>query len=451
MQDVQDGRVQGIVCWKLDRLARNPVDGGAIIWALDQGKLKEIVTPTRTFTNTADDKFWMQLEFGMAKKYVDDLSVNIKRGFRRKLAEGGFPGKTPIGYLNDRLNKTVLRDPERFALVRRLWDLLLTGSYSVARIHEMATRDWGLRTPVSVKRGGRPLAASRVYELFSNPFYCGLIRRNGEVHRGKHEAMLTVKEFQKAQSILRRADRPKPQKHVYPYTGLIKCGECGGFLTAETHTKKSGLVFTYYRCTRRGKGCTQPYVNEREIEGQLATFVQGVSSSNAYCDWISERVREEEKEQRDLTAERQQSLKRRREFVARRLEVLADLRLKEEIRPEEYRLQYNRLLTELTELEADETSLSGDGNDVVEPAAAAFSVVNQAKFAFERGTAYEKRALIEILGLNPRLKDKKLLILHKKPFQLLLERSQSSVIWRWRELNPRLVNSCNTILQAYFV
>ena len=88
MKKVYNGDVKGILCWKLDRLARNPIDGSALVWALDQGKLTEIITPTGTFRNTANDKFLMQLEFGMAKKYVDDLSDNVKRGNRAKLQHG---------------------------------------------------------------------------------------------------------------------------------------------------------------------------------------------------------------------------------------------------------------------------------------------------------------------------------------------------------------------------
>ena len=56
---------------------------------MDQGKITEIVTPTGTFRNTANDKFLMQIEFGMAKKYVDDLSDNVKRGNRAKLSTDG--------------------------------------------------------------------------------------------------------------------------------------------------------------------------------------------------------------------------------------------------------------------------------------------------------------------------------------------------------------------------
>jgi DNA invertase Pin-like site-specific DNA recombinase/thiol-disulfide isomerase/thioredoxin len=136
LADVAKGRVDGLLCWKLDRLARNPVDGGALIWAFDEGKVREIVTPGRTFTNTGNDKFWMSLEFGMAKKYVDDLSENVKRGNRAKLAQGWRPGNAPIGYLNDLGTKTIVPDPDR--MIRHLFGFSRSPATYVVEKHGVA-------------------------------------------------------------------------------------------------------------------------------------------------------------------------------------------------------------------------------------------------------------------------------------------------------------------------
>ena len=80
LRKIGRGKVDGILCWKLDRLARNAKDGGDVIYALDTGKLTHIATPHQIFQNTGNDKFWMHIEFGMAKKYVDDLSQDVKQG-----------------------------------------------------------------------------------------------------------------------------------------------------------------------------------------------------------------------------------------------------------------------------------------------------------------------------------------------------------------------------------
>ena len=176
MQRIYRGEAQGIICWKLDRLARNPIDGGAIIWAMKQHGL-EIITPTQTFRQADDNTILTYLEFGMAQKYIDDLSRNVKRGLRTKIEKGWCPGIAPLGYLNnkfkDKGDKDIVKDPERFPLVRRMWDLMLTGLYTPPQILTIATNKWGFRTRQMKKLGGTPLARSGIYRIFTNPFYYG--------------------------------------------------------------------------------------------------------------------------------------------------------------------------------------------------------------------------------------------------------------------------------------
>jgi len=189
MRKIYKSKANGILCWKLDRLARNPLDGGSLIWAVEEGKIQEIATPQRSFNNTGNDKFWMQLEFGMAKKYVDDLSDNVKRGLRAKLEQGWLPGPPPLGYLNDKASRTIVKDPERFPLVRKLWNLVASGVHSPSQVLEIANDQWGLRTRQTRCLGNKPMSHSTLYRIFHNPFYYGVIQRHGQLFAGAHEPM----------------------------------------------------------------------------------------------------------------------------------------------------------------------------------------------------------------------------------------------------------------------
>ncbi len=128
MEEIQQGKAQGIICWKLDRLARNPVDGGQIGWLLQQSIIKHIQTYQREYFPT-DNVLMMNLEFGMANQFIIDLSVNTKRGLRNKAEEGWLPNKPPLGYLNNKYNlpdlPPIYNDPDRFFLMRQLWHILL--------------------------------------------------------------------------------------------------------------------------------------------------------------------------------------------------------------------------------------------------------------------------------------------------------------------------------------
>src|SRR6266567_4330417 len=176
MQRLYRGEAAGIICWKLDRLARNPVDGGTVIWGIKQHGIK-VVTPAQSYAREDDNIILMYIEFGMAQKYVDDLSKNVKRGLKTKLENGWYPGPAPVGYLNNSIKlsgeNNLIKDPERFPLIRRMWDLMLSGVHTPPSILEIANHEWGFRTRQSRKKGGKPLARSSIYRIFTRPFYYG--------------------------------------------------------------------------------------------------------------------------------------------------------------------------------------------------------------------------------------------------------------------------------------
>src|SRR3972149_2368674 len=107
---VEKGEANGILSWHADRLARNSVDGGKIIYLLDTGKLQSLKFPTLWFENTPQGKFMLSIAFGQSKYYIDNLSENVKRGIRQKLRNGVYPNKAPIGYLNKPIISKTLFD-----------------------------------------------------------------------------------------------------------------------------------------------------------------------------------------------------------------------------------------------------------------------------------------------------------------------------------------------------
>ncbi len=101
LKRIEEGEAAGIISWHPDRLARNSVDGGRIIYLLDTGKLATLKFPQFWYENTAQGKFMLNMAFGQSKYYVDNLSENTKRGLRQKVRNGIYPSLAPIGYIND--------------------------------------------------------------------------------------------------------------------------------------------------------------------------------------------------------------------------------------------------------------------------------------------------------------------------------------------------------------
>ena len=128
---IEKGVASGILAWHPDRLARNSIDGGKIIYLCDLGNITELKFPTFWFDPTPQGKFMLNIAFGQSKYYIDNLSENVKRGLRQKVRRGEYPGPAPTGYLNDRVKKIMVPDVERFRLVKKLFEVYATGNYSL--------------------------------------------------------------------------------------------------------------------------------------------------------------------------------------------------------------------------------------------------------------------------------------------------------------------------------
>ena len=98
---IEANEASGILAWHPDRLARNSVDGGKIIYLLDTGKIAELKFPTFWCDTTPQGKFMLSIAFSQSKYYVDNLSENIKRGKRNKVKDGIWPQMSPLGYVNE--------------------------------------------------------------------------------------------------------------------------------------------------------------------------------------------------------------------------------------------------------------------------------------------------------------------------------------------------------------
>ena len=236
MQRIENGEADGILCWQINRLSRNPIDSGKLSWLLQRGILKSIQTIDRQYLPD-DNVLLFSVESGSANQFILDLSKNTKRGMASKFEKGWQTGIAPLGYLNDKENKTIITDPERFNLIRKMWDLMLTGNYTPPKILEMANDEWGFRTRRFKRIGGNPLSRSGIYKIFTNLFYAGVIENNGVQYEGKHERMITLEEYDRVQILLGRKGKARPKKHIHAFTGSIRCGVCGCLYTAETKKK----------------------------------------------------------------------------------------------------------------------------------------------------------------------------------------------------------------------
>ena len=121
-----------------DRLARNSVDGGQIIYLVDTGVIKELKFPTFGL-KTPQGKFMLSIAFGQSKYYIDNLSENIKRGHRQKLKQGLWPQMAPLGYLNDTKTKQIYIDKEKAPLIKKAFEFYATENTHLKNSERLST------------------------------------------------------------------------------------------------------------------------------------------------------------------------------------------------------------------------------------------------------------------------------------------------------------------------
>ena len=158
---IEQNEANGILAWHPDRLARNSVDGGKIIYLLDTGKIAELKFPTFWCDTTPQGKFMLSIAFPQSKYYVDNLSENIKRGKRNKVKDGIWPQMAPLGYINE--GGKIVVDENIAPLIKKTFEAYSSGSFTLRQLRDKFN-ELGLK-----RKSGKELAVSNYQKLLKNP------------------------------------------------------------------------------------------------------------------------------------------------------------------------------------------------------------------------------------------------------------------------------------------
>jgi len=460
---IEKGEANAIVCWAVNRLYRNPVDEGRLRWMLQNGIIKVIKTPSREFYPD-DAGLLMGVEGGQATDYIIRLSKDVKRGLEGRRAKGWRPNLAPIGYTNEGIKgeKVIAVDEKKFELIRNMWDLLLTGTYSVTHILDIANNKWGLRTTMHRKIGGKPLSQAQIYKMFKDPFYYGYFNwfnaetGERELIKGSHQAMITEKEYWRAQVLLGRKGKPQPKTRSFYATGLMTCGECSGTVTAEekhqlictnckhkfayeskTACTKCGtdisemsnptiLHYTYFHCTKKPcKTCTQGSIRLEDLEAQFDQILSGLQLDQEYLDVALDYLNSKRDNSVNEEAKIRDSIQSAYDNVQNRLANLS----REYTSPQnvnrdlytsdEYIIEKKALVKERTSLEKELHEVKTRFDQSIEATARTFNFCTFARQHFSTGDIQKKREIFSTIGSNLTIKDKKLSIDKIHPYLLI--------------------------------
>jgi site-specific DNA recombinase len=299
MEDIQAGKIDCVVVYKVDRLSRSLLDFARVMETFDKFSVS-FVSVTQHFNTTHSmGRLTLNILLSFAQFEREIIGERIRDKLAAQCRRGQWTGGYPVlGYDVDRSERTpkLVINPEEATKVRRIFSLYLEMKNLMPVVEELDKRGWKNKLWHSKKglpKGGRTFDKCSVHALLTNPIYCGKIKHKTDLYQGQHQAIVDDEIFEKVQAQLRensfnRGNR-LPSKYGGLLKGLIRCPNCN---VAMVHnmTKRNAIVYRYYTCVRaikRGRqACKHPSLPAGEIEAAVVDQVREISRDTKLRDEI---------------------------------------------------------------------------------------------------------------------------------------------------------------------
>lgn len=281
LQMIQDARSQEfthIICYKLDRFARNQYD--SVIY---KHRLKElgirVVSATEVINDSAEGRLMECILEAMAEMFSEDLSQKVKRGLKESVLKGTFTGGYILfGYKV--VNKHVEIDELNAQIVRQIFEDYANGKSKKEIVEDLNKK--GIKTSAK-----KPFVINSLYNLLTNRKYIGENYYNGELTEHGYPQIIERDLFEKVQkSLNKRKHKQAKYKAIEEYllSGKAYCGLCGSPLVGTAGTSKSGERHYYYNCARKYKDhtCTLHSLQKKQLESDVI--------DNTMCNIFNEKI-----------------------------------------------------------------------------------------------------------------------------------------------------------------
>ncbi len=287
LADIEAGKVDCVVVYKLDRLTRSLLDFGKLIEIFDRHHVSFVSVTQHFDTSSSMGRLMVNILLSFAQFEREIIGERIRDKVAATRRKGKYTGGPPVlGYDVDRERKRLVVNPEEAALVRRIFsDFVETGSTTTLaqQLNEEGhtTKSW--TTKKGTTRAGKPWNKVLVYRVLSNPLYIGEVTHKGERYPGEHELIVTRRLWDQAHSILARNCRTRGvrtrTKTPALLRGLIRCAHCDCSM-GPNFTKRRGKTYRYYQClhaSKHGAGsCPLGTVPAGEIERAVIEQLRAV-------------------------------------------------------------------------------------------------------------------------------------------------------------------------------
>ncbi|HZT79108.1 MAG TPA: recombinase family protein, partial [Gemmataceae bacterium] len=239
LADIEAGRVDCVVVYKVDRLSRSLLDFAAMMQAFERHKVSFVSVTQQFNTATSMGRLVLNVLLSFAQFEREIISERTRDKIAATRRKGKWAGGHPIlGYDVDRRGPRLVVNEAEAARVRAIFGLYLEHGSLLPVVEELERRGWANKrwqTRKGRPRGGQPFTKTSLYRLLTNVAYAGKVRYKDEVHDGEHVALVEADVFGRVQALLRRNGQtrgaPARNRCGALLKGLLRCGPCGCAMT----------------------------------------------------------------------------------------------------------------------------------------------------------------------------------------------------------------------------
>jgi DNA invertase Pin-like site-specific DNA recombinase len=240
LADIEDGRVDVIVVYKIDRLSRSLMDFSKLVEVFDR-KGVTFVSVTQSFnTTTSMGRLTLNILLSFAQFEREVIGERIRDKFAASRKKGMWMGGwAPLGYdIKDR--KLVVNETEA-ATVRRIFERFAKCRSALAVVRELAAEG-------VVNKYGQRLDKGRIYKLLHNRVYVGAAVHKGTAYPGEHEAIIAKTLWEKVHAVLAESPKVRAGRTRAQTPALLKGLIFGpdGRAMSPTHTRRGDKLYRYY-------------------------------------------------------------------------------------------------------------------------------------------------------------------------------------------------------------
>jgi DNA invertase Pin-like site-specific DNA recombinase len=411
---------------KTDRLYRNRTDALAFEALIERRGVEiHLVKEARVIgkDSRSQDKFMHDIHVAVAKHYIENLKEEVKKGMREKAEQGIYPGRAPIGYLNNSLTRSIDLDPQRVEVVKRIFELYATGHYSLNTLRTVVINELGIR-----------LSRAYLETMLKNRFYLGYFVWQGVEYKGAHPPLVSAELFDTVRAVFAGHNKPKYRKHNFAFAGLLRCAHDGCTVTSELQKGR----YVYYRCSQgRGK-CSLPYMREQDVSDRLGELLKDIYVPETVARTIVGSLEADRTRAESLRQQRISIIEQRLAALRTRMDQMYEDKLDGKIDEAFWTRKMNECREQERTLESQLCGLSAPmTTDNVLTAKRVFELANRAHFLYLTRNSAQRGQLLKSVLLNCITDGVNLWPIYRKPFDLIFEHAKTEN-WSGREdLNLR--------------